>query len=544
MNESADPTRNYDESLWRGLYWLSWLIVVLFLTIGAVSAWQHFDVKERPDGNEGHREIDFGGQWLMGRMIVEGEARNLYDRKTHRRILEQNYPRSDEAPGSSTSDAEQLLIWMMEVPTAKGEPTIGGPLYPPVHAFYYAPIGLMSPRTGYRFMQLFTLLSMIPAGLGITLLSRGRIWWPVSCMILILYPGLGGNVNLGQNAHISLLLLIWGWVALSRGRPVLAGFIWGFFAFKPVWAVTFCLVPFLTRRWRMLFSMIVTGTTLALLTIPFVGIESWMHWIKIGGQASALYNVDQNWVNMSRDILGLSRRWQIDFSQSHAEIHANWLKPTLWGWGMLLAIFEMTTRLTWTMPRAFRDPLGTGSAFLLLGVWFSCYHFMYYDVLLTALPVMLIVISLTKMIDIPRWSQCRGPGRPVRWELVLGVAFLTYFVLKAEAPFQFLPIVLMVLTLIPVLNQRFWRQEILPKGRSLRSSALALILITALVSLNHLEWYIFFYLDLSRMMIPVDQFCLFALWIWCAITCATEEHTKRQTRDRKEGTKVEREQTA
>ena len=47
-------------------------------------------------------------------------------------------------------------------------------------------------------------------------------------------------------------------------------------------------------------------------------------------------------------------------------------------------------------------------AFVLLGAWLSCYHFMYYDVLLAALPIFLLKLffpdrvfhSMSKALDL------------------------------------------------------------------------------------------------------------------------------------------------
>src|SRR6516162_2789344 len=63
---------------------LAW---ALALTAGAVAAyfsWTAFDEPARRDGNFGHTLIDFGGQWLMGRMLVTGRGARLYDRNSQR----------------------------------------------------------------------------------------------------------------------------------------------------------------------------------------------------------------------------------------------------------------------------------------------------------------------------------------------------------------------------------------------------------------------------------------------------------------------------
>lgn len=455
---------------------LSWTVVLVMNGIGLHKSWHHLAKPDRADGNDGHAQIDFGGQWLMGRMLLEGYGKQLYHRELHRQVLEKGYPAEIKGGTQEQSDAELLLTWMMETENKK----IGGPLYPPVHAFYYAPVALLPPQPAYRCFQVLNLVLILLCGLAVARLSQGMIWWPVATIFLMLYPGLGGALNLAQNPTISLTILLWGWVALGSGRPVLAGILWGFLAFKPVWAVTFCLVPLLTRRWKMLVAMMLTGGCLALVTLPFVGIQTWLDWMAVGRVAAETYNVDKNWINMSRDLLGLARRWLVDFKLPLAERNIQWMAPTFLGWGLLLFFLEVTTRLSVLRSDSVRRIDGPAPAFLILGAWFCCYHFMYYDALLTAFPVCLLLLALYRELW-QHWQQVRA-GR-----------------------------------------SRFWT------GRALWH-LVAVVLIVAIVVMNHVEWYLFHSRDLGRMMIPYEQFGLMALWAWCGITWKAEKTGRQKKR--------------
>src|SRR5687767_12991139 len=71
-------------------YVLAWLLA-LGLAVGYLEwAWRFFDEPRRNDGNTGHVFIDFGGQWLLGRMIVEGQGRQLYNRSVQRELVLQH----------------------------------------------------------------------------------------------------------------------------------------------------------------------------------------------------------------------------------------------------------------------------------------------------------------------------------------------------------------------------------------------------------------------------------------------------------------------
>lgn len=422
---------------------LTWAVALLAAGLALYSAWHSFDNTlegtDRNDGNGGHCTIDFGGQWLMGRMLVAGHGRQLYNRSFHRLVLTPAYPVEDQGPKQDKSDAEGLLTWMMGTdrsdappilgglltPWAAGGPLeavtlstvcqhtwtdeklaparerrVGGPLYPPINAFVFAPLGVLPPRVGYRVNQVFGTLLAFATGLAISLIARGRIWWPVATTAVLLYPGFIGSLNLGQNAALTLTILCWGWLLVERGRPGWGGVVWGLLAFKPVWAVAFLLVPLLTGRWKMLLTMGLTGAGLAVATLPFVGVQSWLDWLHVGKEAAALYNVDQNWINLSRDLLGVPRRWMLDFSTPAKE--RDRFAPWLVGMASLAVAFVLTGATAWIRRRRVRAATGPGPAFLLIGAWLCCYHFMYYDVLLTALPVLLLFTEPTRWIE-PRF---------------------------------------------------------------------------------------------------------------------------------------------
>ncbi len=429
----------------EGLLGVVVVIVGLAMTI---RAWQSFDdpphlppQQRRADGNSGHAQIDFGGQWVMGRMLATGHGRELYHRQRQWTIVRQAYPVTDESPlqrtatlsreESSRHDAENLMSWFMgcdppewrrvggavvlplaqsplgpplgaivweaaahaaltpEVIAAVNAPAIGGPLYPPVHALFYAPLGMIeSPRRAYHLFQVVAALLVPLAGMGIQSLTQGRIRWSVATLALFFYPGMRAGLDLGQNPTITLALLVGGWALASRGYNVAGGIVWGFLAFKPVWAAAFIMVPLLMRRWRFVGAMVATGAALGLATLPLVGLDSWFHWLKIGQEASALYQVNANWIDLSRDLQGIPRRLLLDFSQPQHERGSATVSRIAWAvWGI---VFGTTVCLyLWRGDR--KQPTGLSAGFLFLGAYLTCFHFMYYDVLLSAVALAVLL---------------------------------------------------------------------------------------------------------------------------------------------------------
>jgi hypothetical protein len=434
----------------RAVAVLLWVVTISVAAYLITHAWGWFNTpndlpeeRRRADGNGGHAQIDFGGQWVMGRMLVMGHGRELYHRQRQWEVVREGFPVEYEPPlvraeanvpgplrtiakpdETLKHDADALMGWFMgkdppdwkrvggaaAAPLAVGpfgnpfvglvlqqsaadavtpdvvarvsKPAVGGPLYPPPHAFFYAPIGAFDrPQRAYQVFQAVALVMVFVAGLGVNVLTRGRVWWSVATLVLLLYPGTRSGLDLGQNPTVTLSIAVWGWALASRGYNTAGGAVWGLFAFKPVWALAFLLVPILTRRWRFLGGMVVTGAALCLATVPFVGLQTWLDWLAVGKDAAALYNVNQNWINLSRDLQGVPRRILHDFSRPEAERDTPLTNALAWGlWGTVFA----TTIVVYLRHADHRRALGVGAAFLFFGAWLTCYRFMYYDALVSA----------------------------------------------------------------------------------------------------------------------------------------------------------------
>lgn len=430
------------------LLWIATAGVGLYLIGHGRGWWADFsevpEERRRADGRGGHAQIDFGGQWIMGRLLVVGHGRELYHRQRQWEVVWAGYPVEFEQPMQQREailprslrviarpdeevhhDAEWLMQWVMgadprewgtvggaataplasiplgnpfarvamqqaaadavtsEIVQKVNEPAIGGPLYPPIHSLLYAPFATDdNPRRSFQIVQVIATLLILVAGLGVKVLSRGRIWWSAASLVLFLYPGTRGGIDLAQNPTLSLAIVVWGWVLASRGYNVGGGVVWGLLAYKPVWGMAFFLVPLLMRRWRFCAAMVLTGAGLAAATLPFVGVQAWFDWLKVGDAASSLYNVNKNWISLSRDLHGIPRRILHDFNVPDAQRDTRLAKTLAWTlWGTVFAT-TVGVYLRWGDPKR---ATGIGAAFLFFGAYQTCYRFMYYDVLLSSL---------------------------------------------------------------------------------------------------------------------------------------------------------------
>ncbi|MCE9529902.1 MAG: DUF2029 domain-containing protein [Planctomycetes bacterium] len=424
----------------RMLYLFAWLLAIAIAVGRLLNAHTSFDDRRpltdpnrRVDGNNGHTTIDFGGQWMMGRMLVRGYGRELFSRPRQWEVAQQAFPIANEIPDAAKHDADLLLYYFMgeddprwrnfagsvagliapsdpiqraaiaiysepaweanrlaELTHPKKNAGIGGPLYPPIHAFLMAPFATGDhPQNAYYAMQVVQTCLCFLGGFGVSRLSGGRFWSPLAAAIILIYPGSRAVIDLGQNSMLSLTILIWGWAFMSRGRLATGGIIWGLLAYKPVWAVSFFLLLLLIRQYRVALAMALTGAGLALATLPFVGIQSWLNWLEVGKEASKIYNIDANWIPLSRDLLGIPRRMFTDFTMPRPNRDTLPLLVGCWVvWTIVVEITLRVYRLRGDGPVPFTGPL---PALLILTAWMCTYHFMYYDAMLSAFGIFVLL---------------------------------------------------------------------------------------------------------------------------------------------------------
>jgi hypothetical protein len=386
-------------------YLAAWAVALGLACSITVSAWDRRQDDDRASGTDGHTTIDFGGQWAMGRMLVSGRGWTLFEREHLREMLVESYPLDDQTPkqksGEELTDAESLM-WSFMGEDDKSKPrNPGGPLYPPINAFVFAPLGLLTPLAAFRTHQVLSALLAVLSGLGVSVITRRRIWWPVAASVILIFPGYPSAQAIGQNSALTLLFAVWGWALFRLGRQGWGGVVWGLLAFKPVWALSFLLVLILTRRWRACLAMSAAGLAQIALTLPFVGVHSWIDWLEIGREAAALYDVDQNWVQLSRDVLSLPRALFLDFELERDK--RDNLTVRLMSWALLIGVFELWTRVCLLRRDESQMVTGPAAGFVLLGASLCCYHYMYYDYLLVVLPALLILVR-------PRYPYgVRGP---------------------------------------------------------------------------------------------------------------------------------------
>jgi hypothetical protein len=260
-------------------------------------------------------------------------------------------------------------------------------------------------------------LTLAIATAGWALESRGRSFWAGVVWGLLAFKPVFAVALIG----VPLIMLRW--------RMLLGMVLSG---------ATFCLLtlPFLLPperqclwNWneeREAWEWVPEGDELELSLRP------WRRWWQVGQSARETYRTDRNWVWLSRDVLSIPRRkmwdgkhWnyhklltvhgvEIDspeWKEKYEHLHQI-VQPGDWVIGegedavkipigaLLVAGIAALTALIWISTALWRrgrgqgyghDPAGPAAAFLLFGALLTTYHFMYYDLLVFALPMALFL---------------------------------------------------------------------------------------------------------------------------------------------------------
>lgn len=222
------------------------LIIALIAFIGLVILWTGgptplTDRLGKPIGS------DFSGVWTAGRMLLEGNATGLFDPAQHFAYQQQVHGNADI----------HVYGWH----------------YPP---FFLAVAALLATMP-----YLMALLVWQAATLGALLVVLNRIIPDQRRLVTVAalgFPATMITIAHGHNAFLSAALIGGGLVLLDR-RPILAGILIGFLAYKPQFGLVLPLVLALGGHWRAFVSAGATVVAMAALSTLLLGPEVWTAFI-------------------------------------------------------------------------------------------------------------------------------------------------------------------------------------------------------------------------------------------------------------------------
>ncbi|GBD36131.1 hypothetical protein HRbin36_01252 [bacterium HR36] len=345
---------------WRsGLNGLCWLLALYVAARSVEYAWSC----------KGHITCDFAGQWLLGRMIGQGHGYQLYLVGPQREVLAQGYQGDD----LELMYRDLLLkgMWNSREHSTLPKSEIEGPLYPPIWGLFTQLWAWLPPEPAHRVVVLIYAILGFVAAWCVKIATAGRLRTGEAALAIWLFPNCYHGLVLGQNPLLTVFLVAAGWALWSQQRLFAAGLVWGLLAYKPVFFVALFWVPLVIAAWRMAVGMALSAGMLVMATLPFLlppihgGLAPaaprvpakqnvwqrlvywdehahgwriainrerlseawavWQRWWQVGRRAADVYDRDENWVWMSRDLYALPRRPIWDW----ATLQAHWR----FGWG-------------------------------------------------------------------------------------------------------------------------------------------------------------------------------------------------------------------
>ena len=347
MGVSIEPNVTSPPSDSKSLGW--WLLVA---NASCVLCFYSFTAGQ----TAGHRG-DLGRMWIAGHLVPEGRGASLYD----------------------TAQQEAALRPHLDNDTIAGlhMKGIGWLTYPPVQGLLYAPLGATSPASAQWWMVQISLCAVVVAAFGLSRTRNNHVSASVTVLTLLLQPAFLGNVASGQNATVTLAIIVVGWTFLLRDKTVLAGAVWGLLAFKPTWSLAVCWIPIATRHPRAYLGMFASGMFLVMASIAVCGPQAWIDWFEIARKVEAGYASNPDWRWARRDLVGL------------LEHVVGTLSPIV-SWAVSGIVVVMTALI---LNKRASDIQGRLEGSLLFGgIVLSCTKFMYYDILM-ATPAFLLAWS-------------------------------------------------------------------------------------------------------------------------------------------------------
>ncbi|WP_439393079.1 glycosyltransferase family 87 protein [Bradyrhizobium sp. PMVTL-01] len=149
-------------------------------------------------------------------------------------------------------------------------------MYPPHYLLILMPFAVLPFAISYALFQVASFALAVAAGC--------RFWagparrWGLWAVGLALSPAASMNVIAGQNAFLTLALLLGGMGLLGR-RDFVAGLILGLLSYKPQFAIMVAVALLAARHWRALTGAIVSASVAILLSAATFGLDPWREWL-------------------------------------------------------------------------------------------------------------------------------------------------------------------------------------------------------------------------------------------------------------------------
>ena len=245
------------------------------------------------------------------------------------------------------------------------------PVYPPQVALLFAPFSIVSYEHALLVWNVLTavLYAVIVwttwTRVSDRLANRAMVFTAAAA-----FPPVWSLLLTGQNTIIILAAIWAGWLALERGRPVIAGMAFGLLAIKPQFGIPFAVVVLAGREWSML------GGAVASVVVQACAVWLTLGWEAFEGFARTLpMTFGQYQVLESKPFMNHSLR-------SLTQLAPTWIAAPLW--------VALAVAVLWSTARVWRSgaPLHVRLGVVILASGLVNPHFQIYDVTILALPLL------------------------------------------------------------------------------------------------------------------------------------------------------------
>jgi alpha-1,2-mannosyltransferase len=245
------------------------------------------------------------------------------------------------------------------------------PVYPPQVALLFAPFSIVSYE--HALLAWNALTAVLYAVIVWTTWKRVSDRLANRAMVFTAaaaFPPVWSLLLTGQNTIIILAAVWAGWLALERGRPLLAGIAFGLLAIKPQFGIPFAVIVLAGREWSML------GGAVASVAVQACAVWLVLGWQAFEGFARTLpLTFGQYQVLESKPFMNHSLR-------SLTQLAPAWLATPLFV-ALVVAVLWCTARV-WRSGAPLRVRLGV----VIVASGLVNPHFQIYDVTILALPLL------------------------------------------------------------------------------------------------------------------------------------------------------------
>jgi len=293
--------------------------------------------------------IDFADYYTAGHMAISGELDSVYSVPAHRASMEQ-------------------LLGVVVPFTLPWR-------YPPVFLLAIIPFSLLPFKIS---MVLWLGVTMVLAAVAIYRMLPEKRWLGA---LALGFPGVFMNFRWGQNGFLSAAILAAG-VGTLETNPVLGGAMLGLLVYKPQFAVFPFLILLLTKRWKALLSAIASALAISLVSLALFGVDQWIEFFRsLFVSSSNLMEVES--ASIAAIQVSVYNAMMVLTESPLVSILAQGLCSV----GAIIAV-------CWIFRKS--DRFALKGAALVLGIPLAIPYFMQYDLMILAVPLVLLAYDYSK----------------------------------------------------------------------------------------------------------------------------------------------------